>query len=166
MTQNQEIAMKKTFLFLIVAALFVITVPASAAKQTPTGPQIRVDPDGATVHYPADTSFHIMHGWHSALVPGEKPVIAMLAKAGFALELDGSYLGEDYIDRVKETEEETGTIHFYKLFFFNYPNGLSGTHTFTGHWTIECKYWQDECENPHEILEVQTRTITIVFDAP
>jgi hypothetical protein len=163
---KKEIMMKKLFLILTVVLALVMTTPAAAARKVPTGPQIRVDPDGAVFHYPENTPFHIRHGWHSEITPGEDVNVGYLAKAGFSLEIDGSYVGETYIDRVKESGEDPVKVELYKFYFFNFPDGLTGEHTFTGHWYIQCKDWQDDCIDPKEIIEVGTRTITIIFDTP
>lgn len=155
--------MKKIIVFLTFAVLFTLTIPALAANQTPTGEWIWLGPDGATLHFDEYEAFHIRHGWYARLIPGEeKPDMDKFAKAGFALELDGAFLEEDYVDR--EIRFEEGETLFYEYTYFNFPDGMTGTHTFTGHWHIACKYIQDECENPNEILDYMTRTVTIIFD--
>ena len=158
--------MKKLFLLLAILLSLIMTAPAAAASKDPTGPQIRVDPDGGVFHYPENTPFHIRHGWHSAITQGEEVNVKLLAKAGFSLEIDGSYVGETYIDRVRLVGEDPVLTDLYKFYFFNFPDGLTGEHTFTGHWYIQCEDWQDDCIDPHEIIEPQTRTITIIFDKP
>jgi hypothetical protein len=158
--------MKKNLLrsFILIVVILMMAVPAAAARFITTGSQIEVGPDGAVVHYPGDTPFHIRHGWYSLLIPGEKPDLAKLVKAEFELEVDGIYVNEDYIQRMAETGDEPGTTYFYKLFYFNFPEGMNGTHTFTGHWSIQCKYWQEVCKMPDLVIEVATSTITVVFD--
>jgi hypothetical protein len=163
---KKENVMKKLLIVLTIVLALSMTATASAASNVPTGPQIRVDPDGAVFHYPENTPFHIRHGWHSEITQGEEVNVGLLAKAGFSLEVDGAYVDETYIDRVRLPGIEPVISDLYKFYFFNFPDGMTGTHAFTGHWYIQCKYWQDDCVDPDGLIEVQTRTITIIFDAP
>ena len=159
--------MKKLFLILTIALVLIMAAPAAAANNVPTGPQIRVDPaDGNPIYYPENTPFHIRHGWHASITPGEDINVGYLAKAGFSLEIDGAYVEETYIDRVKISEDPVYVEGLYKFYFFNFPDGLTGEHTFTGHYYVQCEDWQEECVNPKEIIEVGSRTITIIFYAP
>jgi hypothetical protein len=163
---KKESMMKKVFLILVIALALIMTVPALAASKVPTGEHIRVDPDGAVVHYPENTPFHIRHGWHAFITSEEDINVGYLAKAGFSLEIDSAYVEETYIDRVKISEDPVYDEGLYKFYFFNFPNGMTGVHTFTGHWYVQCEDWQEECVDPKEIIEPQTRTITIIFDSP
>jgi len=163
---KKEKMMKKIFIVLTIALALIMTATAAASSKVPTGPQIRVDPDGAVFHYPENTPFHIRHGWHSAITLGEEVNVEFLAKASFSLEIDGDYMEDDYIERVRLPGVEPVVTDLYKFYFFNFPDGMTGEHTFTGHWYVQCKYWQDECVDPDEIIEAGTRAITIIFDTP
>ena len=165
---------KKTIVFLTIMAIFLIVMPVSAAGREPIGEQIYVGPDGDEIHFGAGEPFHIKHGWLGVLgnfvddEPGDEGV-QKLPFSGFDLEMDGDYLERDYILHEVTFDpayrEECATYGcLVKRSVFEFPEGLTGMHEFTGHWWIACKYWQEDCDDPMEILEAGTRTITVIFE--
>lgn len=59
-----------------------------------------------------------------------------------------------------------------RLWVFNFPEGMTGTHTFTGHWYISCRWAVDNgwftgtCTTPHALVEILSQSITVVFVEP
>lgn len=160
--------MKKTFMILSIIITLMITIPVMAAKLEPVGEQINVRIGPETGYYPENAPFFIRHGWMSVLEPGKPPDVAKFAKSRFALEIDGELVEEDYVDIVRVPGEEPGTANIFQYFFFIFPEGMTGEHTFTGHWYIECKWMEDPpnmiCKDPDAIIEALERSITVTFD--
>jgi len=166
---------KKIIVFLTLMAILLMVIPVSAAGREPIGDQIFVGPDGANLNFTAGEPFHVRHGWYGVLGGYDdetNPVdagVRHLPFSGFDLEMDGVYLEPDYILR-EVTFDPALNVNcatygcLVKQAIFEFPEGLTGTHEFTGHWWIACKYYQEDCDDPMEILEVQTRTITVIFE--
>lgn len=155
--------MKKFIPLFVLIVLLTISVPVLAESRIPIGEQIRVDPDGAVIKYPAGVPFHIRHGWQGIVGVVGPEGIQKLPFSGFDLEMDGSYLTRDFILREIVYDPELDEKRIIQTSVFEFPEGLTGTHTFTGHWYTACKFWEESCDDPFEVLEVQTRTITIKF---
>lgn len=160
--------MKKILVILMIIAILMITVPVMAAKLEPVGEQINVRIGPETGDYPANSPFYIRHGWMSILGTGEPPDVAKFAKSRFELEIDGEFVEEDYVDTIRVAGEEPGTANIYQYFYFIFPEGMTGEHTFTGHWYIECKWMEDPatmlCKDPGAVIEALERSITVTFD--
>ena len=157
--------MKKFFPLFVLIVLLSISIPVLAEGRIPVGNEIRVDPDGAVIYYPAGVPFHIKHGWMGIVGVSGFDGVQKLPFSGFDLEMDGSYLTRDFILREVVYDPEVDERRIIQRSVFEFPDGLSGEYDFTGHWYIACKFWPEEsCDDPFEILEVQTRTITIVFE--
>jgi hypothetical protein len=109
--------------------------------------------------YPQDTPFHKQHGWINIGVP-HKPSIS--GGYRFELELDGALLKPDYKIFGYDPKTETDSI----LYGFNFPEGLTGTHTFTGYYYAPCKDYFEDCKNPARSVVVIVRTQTITFTSP
>jgi len=74
--------------------------------------------------YPADTAFHLWHGFIF-----EQGVDRGYGRDEFQLEVDGVATTADFTD-VDVLDPRVVS----RVWVFNFPEGLSGTHTFTGHW--------------------------------
>lgn len=122
--------------FRLPAALAVcvalIALPAVAAP-APVGDQVSLfNPClfGTTIgDQPADTAFHVLHGWGFAL--GEQENIGELR---FDLSIDG----EEYKGNlVVEVSGDPGEKWMSRRFLYNFPHGLSaGTYTFHAVWSV------------------------------
>jgi hypothetical protein len=149
--------MKKQLFFvtmILMAAILVMTAPAAAALKTPVGERIYVNADDQS--FPPGEPFHIMHGWIFFPAPGE----GMRGLYRFDLEVDGVYEEADFV--VYAVQDGVLGIHWV----FNYPGGMTGTHTFTGHWIAPCKAfeeWFGPCANPVEELE-WSQSATVIFE--
>ena len=83
--------------------------------------------DSGSQTFPADTPFHIVHGWRMDPAEEEPELFK------FQLEVDGVYREEDFI----ETKPVENGVD--RLFVFNFPEGKTGIHVFTGQWQTSCE---------------------------
>ena len=113
-----------------VAAVLVVALPAAANNKPSSGAPIPLGPLGPTT-FPANTPFHIEHGFECALGNAECLSDQISAMARFDLYLNGvlqpSSVDMDLID---------GAL--VKRYLTNYPSGLpAGTYTFVGVHTLD-----------------------------
>lgn len=149
---------------LFVTALLILTLlnlatPSSAsASSEPVGERITLwnSPFATT----AGTPFNIRHGW---LQTSDDGAIGIF---DFTLEVDGVLHREDF----KLFSEEIGDPDILtRLWVYNFPNGMTGTHTFTGHWYAPCQYavvslgFTGSCATPNEKVETSIRTVVVTF---
>jgi hypothetical protein len=125
------------------AAVLVVALPAAANTKPNSGAPIPLGDLGPTT-YPANTPFHIEHGFTCDLGAAACIAEQISANGGFDLYLDGalqpSTVDVDLID---------GDL--VKRYLTNYPAGLpAGTYTFVGVHTLDG-------------IAVLTRTTTITF---
>ena len=144
---------------LLILALLSMATPATAAPKEPVGDRIGVY-YGGSMEFPAGAPFHILHGW-------------ILSSAGdangiydFELEVDGVPRKKDF----KMFWIESGDPDILqRRWVHNFPNGMTGTHTFTGHWFSPCQPAVDNgiypgpCATPNEKVETLTQTLTVTF---
>jgi hypothetical protein len=106
---------------------------------------INEEAEGPT-EFPADTPFHVRHGW---LIP--------LGTGGnfyFWLEIDGVDQGKGI--KYQQLVSSNGDTEQLVFDVFNYPSGLpEGTYIFTGHWVGPCDsvLGPAECGSPSEPAE-------------
>ena len=113
-----------------------LALPVIAGTRT-TGDQLKLlgPPTGdcPVSAYPADTAFHILHGF--GFNPPEKTNTAY-GKWLFELMVDGELLP---LSRIRITEVRDGVpdgFFLAKGFAYNFPDGLTaGLHNLTGIWT-------------------------------
>ena len=98
--------------------------------------------------FPANQPFHIAHGWLLD-VTGEQSELF-----DFQLQVDGIYRDEDFIE-VKIQES--------RVYVYNFSDGMSGVHTFIGHWLAPCWALFEDCADPNEIIENRTSTVEVTF---
>ena len=149
----------KRFVFLLFASvtLLLITSPLLAAQPAPVGERINVlfhNPE----EYPADTPFHILHGWLFNVVDAQP------GHFDFMLEVDGVVQKNDWFSVTMDEPQNQ-----IRLWGFNFPEGMTGTHTFTGHWIAPCQYAVDTliypgpCPHKNAEVVVLTESLTVVF---
>jgi hypothetical protein len=118
--------MKKLIVCVIAVLLLAFVVPAAAKNpKVPTGEKIGMVT--GSIEYPANTPFHFSPGW--MFDPPDD--IPMFPPYSFTLEMDGVQVPESFILRSADPHRE------YPIqwgWVFNFPEGLSGVHTFTGWW--------------------------------
>jgi hypothetical protein len=105
-----------------IALLLASVTAAAAASRERVGDRISLFEPPAT--YPADTAFHIWHGFIF-----QQGIDRGYGRYEFQLEVDGVATAADFTD---VDVLDPGAVS--RVWVFNFPAGLSGTHTFTGHW--------------------------------
>jgi hypothetical protein len=134
-----------------------------AADTQPVGDRINVLL-GFPASYPANTPFHIRHGW--GLLPHVEAGIF-----SFELDVDGVPREEDFVLRFAVPPGLTGlpNVILVRTWVHNFAAGMTGTHTFTGHWIAPCDQADDvgeytgPCRTPNEPVEAITRSLTVTF---
>jgi hypothetical protein len=71
------------------------------------------------------------------LVPGQ---------VRFKLEVDGVSVPPTYVEFTRNLDPEYPQWFLDRVYFFNFPNGMTGTHTFEGHWIVPCVFVDPACE--------------------
>jgi hypothetical protein len=144
---------------IIALAVLVLATPVAADGHAPIGDRIGFWM-GSYVDFPAGTSFNIRHGWQQFSGDGAIGIFS------FSLELDGVPVTNFYRD-FSEVSGDPDTL--IRLWVYNFPAGMSGEHTFTGHWYAPCQYAVNEleyvgsCANPNQQVETSSRTLTVKF---
>ena len=106
-----------------IALLLTRVTGAAAASKERVGDRISLLDPPAT--YPADTAFHIWHGFVF-----QQGIDRGYGRYEFQLDVDGVARAADFTE---VTMVEPTLVS--KVWVFNFPDGLSGTHIFTGHWS-------------------------------
>jgi len=157
--------MKKLVLVLILVLVLVVVLPVSAARPVPVGDPINVLV-GTPLDYPADTAFHIKHGWMFG--PGDEVTGYPLGKFDFQLEVDDVMQEDDFL--LRENDRSTRPISRTLLWVHNFPDGMTaGAYTFTGTWLAPCRYAVDQgwypgpCAQPNAMVVYDTKTLTVTF---
>ena len=151
---------KKSLLPIIVLLMLPLVTPVLAREKEPTGSRIDISWSG-TQDYPTNTPFYIAHGWTEVrphAVPGQ---------VGFELELDDVAVKPTYVEQTTVVDE-AGPM-FDMTWIFNFPDGLTGQHTFEGHWYGPCivaLYWGyvDECANPMANYDFHYSEVIVNFN--
>lgn len=166
--------MKRIVIILAMVMLIgMLATPVFAGGPVRIGEQLRVQP--VVIDFPANQPFHIAHGWLSGTpgvekcVPDPSTTPNPIGLAEFRLEVDGVYVDESFVDR--EAQPCGGPAIHSWAWVFNFPEGMSGTHTFTGHWIVACREaiengYEGVCETPNAMVELITRTLTVNFTQP
>jgi hypothetical protein len=147
-------------------ALVLAAGPAAADPKEPVGDRISVFL-GTPTSFAAGKPFHIRHGW--GIGATEPPERAGLF--GFRLDVDGVPRGADFVirttDPAPKTEFESPVLN--RSWVFNFPSGMSGIHTFTGHWITPCDVavadygYAAPCPTPHAPVVAFSRSLTVTF---
>lgn len=150
----------------LLGALVAATAGTAADSKQRVGDRVSLL-GGRHQTFPAGAPFHVAHGW--GLVPDRTDADA-LGKAGFSLELDGSQRRADFVDKHHETSPALGLL-LWRAWVHNFPDGLTGTHTFTGRWFGACErlveggYYTGTCTKPTatEVTSFSPVTATVAF---
>lgn len=145
----------------LVCCLFMAGLaPVAAGPPEPVGDQINVL-FGTPTTFAANTPFHIEHGW---LLDTDEVKGAGLYS--FELLLDGDMVPVSFKDVTVSAE---GGVAMARTVVFNFPEGLSDTHTFTGVWLAPCKFavengsYPGPCDLPSEQVPSFELSLTVVF---
>jgi len=159
--EGENLMKKKTLLaslLVLLLSLALYTGVALADKPVPVGERIILYGDPIT--FPAGEPFHIQHGFFLGNYMNER-VGNSRGLSVMILEVDGvevppSYVTTDWGAAPKDPENPgKGGV---KLFTFNFPDGMSGTHTFVRRYFFTCQSFWDQgieldCKNPAELIE-------------
>ena len=156
----------RTVRYLLAAiALLAIAVPAAAKTKEPIGERISLY--WGEVTFSAGQPFNIRHG-HAIGQERDFPPSA-IGRYDFRLELDGVPHAEDCVDRaVSHSQDEPPG--FTILWVHNFPDGMTGTHTFTGRWFAPCQSavatgsYPGPCAFPAEQVLIGTQTLIVHFE--
>ena len=145
-------------ILLIIAMVSLVAATGASAGNEPVGERINLYQE--SIEFPAETPFHIMHGW---VQTSEDEAIGIF---DFELEVDGVLQTED----IKLFSADSGSPDIlWRLFLYNFADGMTGAHTFTGHWYAPCQYAVDNlnysglCATPNEKVETNSRTLEVTF---
>lgn len=140
---------------LVVALVLVLATTALADPRTLVGERINVLEGTPTVFLAGEPFFII----HAAVMepPNDTPVAS--GHMGFALEVDGEYIEADW-----DFRGGCGPECVVSGSAFNFPQGMAGTHTFTGHWYQVCLISGGPCENPMAPVDFTTAELTVIFE--
>lgn len=155
--------MKVRTLALLLVLILVIGAPAAAMERQVVGERIDIFyPPSPEIEFPAGEPFHITHGHR--LDPG---VDGQIGCFEFVLEVDGVASDADYI--VRAVDQEWDPWFLLQSWVFNFDEGMTGTHTFTGRWYASCKwavengYVLGPCTGGNAKVEISSNTVTVVF---
>ena len=142
---------------------------APGSQPVPVGDRVNVF-IGTPTTFPAGESFHIRHGWGL----GATDIPEQAGLWSFELEVDGVRRSADLITRSTDPAPTTAFEHplLNRGWLFNFPAGMSGVHTFIGHWIGPCRLAVEggshtgPCKTPSTPVDVATRTLTVDFVRP
>jgi hypothetical protein len=134
------------------ALLLMLVAPVAATVRQPTGPRLNLFLGNQS--YQASTAFHIRDGWLL-----DSTTIDAIGRYSFTLDVDGSPRASDF-----RTSQEFADGFVAKTWYFNFPVGMTGTHTFVGHFLGPCG-GSFPCNGlPAEsVIELGTLTATVTF---
>jgi len=136
------------------AVLLMLVAPVAATSRQPTGPRVNLFLGNQS--FPASTAFHIYDGF--ALL-GTEPAIG---KYSVTLTVDGSPRAFDF-----KTSQELADGSLIKLWYFNFPAGMTGTHTFVSHFLVPCSasgsFTPCNGLSPNTVVEAFALTATVTF---
>ena len=152
----------------LLCAIAALVSAGAAPADPPAAVGDRIDVHrGTPTTFPAGRPFHIRHGW--GIGATDVPEQAGLWR--FRLELDGVTRPADFVTR--STDPAPTTTFDYPVlnrgWVFNFPAGMRGVHTFTGHWIGPCRLaaqggtHTSRCGTPNAPVDVLTRSVTVDF---
>jgi hypothetical protein len=159
--------MKKLLVLFLILAVLAATTPAAAKQQELVGDRIPlffVDPDQT---FPADTPFHIRHGVGFTVPVGGD---ARGRSYEFKLDVDGVPQQADAV-LIETYPYDSGSFQSWQ-WLYNFPNGMTGAHTFTGHLLGPCAdlvsggNYSGSCgSNPMATVEadISPQSVTVTF---
>ena len=126
----------------------------------------------STGDFPAGDPFYVEHG-HGLVKDEDLP----RGLFDFVLYVDGAVQKPDYRSTNVETNLWLGppdNLVFYPWLMFrtnvyNYADGMTGTHVFTGQWTAPCQwavdhgYYAGACATQNQVVVMSSVTRTIEF---
>ena len=137
--------------FALAVACAASFASSAAAAPAPTGTRLLIwGPAQQT--FPAGQPFYFEHGWQSA-VPSTQGV----GRWTFSLSVDGvPQMG--FAEPQVTTQDPTYGTLIFRPYLFDFPQGLTGTHVFSGNWYGPCAqmvaqgYAAGPCSSPEEVV--------------
>ena len=148
---RREMAMSRVVLVAAACVLTGLFVTSASATPVTVGPQISIF-GGATQTFTAGQPFHVSHRWTTK--PSKDGSLGLWR---FSLTLDGVKANSSFIDLQQIDDAVFGHV-LGRRYVFNYPNGLTGTHTFAGTFTGPCDEMVSQgfatgpCETPNAVV--------------
>ena len=145
--------MRRLSIALVATTLLVglATAPVTAATKQPVGSRINLFLGNQA--FAASTAFHIDDGFGFA----DTSTVDAIGKYSFALDVDGGPRAADFIQR-----SQSSAFELLELWFFNFASGLTGTHTFTGHFFEPCNGGSVPCNGNRIHTPVETLTLSAI----
>jgi hypothetical protein len=149
--------MRRTQIALALATTLLLglsAVPAAAVPNQVIGERVNLLLGDQT--FPASTPFHIDHGF------GHLPGDTAIGLSDFMLDMDGTHLTADFVQR---GSLGGNGLSFYQLWFYNFPDGLTGSHEFTRHYFEACNNDTVDCDGNRINTPVESLTVstTVTF---
>lgn len=156
--------MKRTMIYILSISILTLTLVAATPMQR-VGDQLFIPAGTGTLYYYENFPFHLAHGWATEIGTPAKST----ALGGLRLEIDGVPTPHDFIEYSPAVIG--GTNYIAKYFVFNFPNGMTGVHTFDLYYSNICSLWLSTgkvagCQNPNEILEFHLKSWEVIFLEP
>lgn len=147
--------MKRIVLSLVLLLTLLLPTPAFAKEKESTGERIMLTASG-TISFPANTAFYIRHGWGDMTPPYTAP-----GQVLFELEVDGALVKPTFVEYITSVMDYGPSIN--RTWYYNFPQGMSGQHTFTAHWVVPCGYIVTDCPNPMADYDYRVEEVVINF---
>ena len=148
---------------LLVALVSVLAPEASANRKERTGARINLF-SGGFQSFPTGEPFHIAHGWQ--LETGDEAFA--LGRYDFTVGVDGVELRPDAYEKTFVERPGLDPLQS-RVWVYNFPKGMTGTHTFTGTWSGPCRSMVEDgfhpgpCKKPTQVVSAPPLTITVRF---
>jgi hypothetical protein len=155
--RKENATMKRIIPLLLLLALLMVTTTAAAPRQ-PIGERINLYIE---TDFPENTPFHITHGWRLSFDSKWK------GSSEFQLEVDGVVREDGFV--IRRVDRTIPDFPLSWMWVFNFPEGMTGTHVFTGRWFMACQSAVEAgmitgpCSNPAQKVETNSRTLIVEF---
>ena len=143
---------------LVIALALTLMTSVALAEKPPKTVGERVLLVNGEISFQAGKPFHITHGLIGYYELG-LPVGNSFGLDRMVLEIDGVERRPKYLDiDWTNYKKEVGWRVVTKLYTFNFPEGMAGTHTFTRRYFLTCQSIQNlgipmTCDHPAEVIE-------------
>jgi hypothetical protein len=130
--------MRRLSIALLLSTTVLLGLFAAPSTAAPNNQAVgdRLDLRDGDQSFPASTPFHIDHGF--AFTIGDNTI----GLSDFVLDMDGTLLTADFVRRTPVGDGFTVS----KLWYYNFPSGLTGTHEFTRHYFEACNNDTVSCD--------------------
>lgn len=155
--------MKKRLLIGISILCITLISAVSASAPAPVGDRILLN--GSITEFPVGTPFHIAGEW--AFIPSIDAQQRGLFD--YSLDVDGVLREPTFIDRKFVNNDPVYGDLLVSSWIYNFPDGLTGTHTFTQQHYGPCQrlvdigWYPGPCDSPVEIVGLGPNSVTITF---